>query len=201
MNEQPENTNGAFLEVTARKVETMDKKIAALEEKSKHISPDTEVIQKLIGTVEELRRDIKDSRFPEEKIQNLSSRLDAHINIINRSLSTKVLHHHHVPKITWITAGLFIALCVTGSGWYMTNIKLNSYIANDTKYRQLRLDTSQLHLQVYLDRVDSLYNVNPDMRRHVLQVEEEYRLNFERLQRAERLRNEAKDLERKARKR
>jgi glucosamine 6-phosphate synthetase-like amidotransferase/phosphosugar isomerase protein len=200
MNEQTENINAAFLEVTTKKVETMDKKITALEEKSKSISNNTETIQKLIGTMEELQNDVKSSRFPEEKIQNLETKLDANINVINRSLSTKVLHHHHIPKIIWIACGLFIVLALVCSAWYNTANKLDSYIANDTKYRQLKLDTAHTYMQAYLDQIDSLYNVDPDMRKNVLATEEEYRLNFDRLQRADRLREEAKDLEWKAKK-
>ncbi|MDQ2720624.1 MAG: hypothetical protein M3Z26_12810 [Bacteroidota bacterium] len=200
MNGQTENTNAAFLEVTTRKVETIDKKLAALEEKSKNISQNTEAIQKMIDIMKELQNDVKNSRFPEDKIQNLQARLDANINIIQRSLATKVLHHHHVPKIIWIAVGLFIVLALVCSGWNNTANKLESYIANDTKYRQLRLDTAHIYMQVYLDQIDSLYNINPDMREHILATEEEYRLNADRLQRAERLREEAKELERKARK-
>lgn len=69
-------------------------------------------------------------------------------------------------------------------------------MANDTKYRQLRLDTAQKSLQIYLDQVDSLYIARPDMRKIVLEKEEEYQTNFERLQKAEQLKAEAKELER-----
>ncbi len=69
----------------------------------------------------------------------------------------------------------------------MTESKLDRYIANDTKYRQLRLDTSIRSLQHYLDRIDSMYDARPDMRRDVLETEERNRENFKRLEKAEQL--------------
>ena len=81
---------------------------------------------------------------------------------------------------------------------YITAGKLNNFIANDTKYRQLRLDTAHKNLQLYLDHLDSLYKIQPDMREKVLETEEEYRRNFERLQKAERLKTEAENLEKAA---
>ncbi len=77
----------------------------------------------------------------------------------------------------------------------MTSKRLAGYKANDTKYRMLRLDTVHYRLQFFLDRADSLYRVDPDLRKSVLETEEQRRINFERLQRAERLKEEAKKLE------
>jgi hypothetical protein len=110
----------------------------------------------------------------------------------------KVIHHHHIPKLIWISVGLFVALCLVCSGWYVTGTKLDGFVASDTKYRQLRLDTAHKSLQLYLDQLDSVYKTHPDFRERVLETEEEYRLNFERLQKAERLKTEAKSLEKAA---
>ncbi|MCW3090485.1 MAG: hypothetical protein JWP81_1554 [Ferruginibacter sp.] len=195
MNEQTNNTQAAFMEVTMRKVETQDKKIAAIEEIVKHISGNTELIQKLLTTVEELHSDVKSNSLQPETIQNLSVQLELATTLLKQPILNKVLHHHHIPKLTWISAGLFVAFALVCSGWYLTNSRLNNFISNDTKYRWLRLDTSQRSLQIYLYRVDSLYNILPDMRKNVIETEEEYRLNFERLQKAGRLKAEAKELE------
>ena len=195
MNEQTNNMQAAFMEVTTRKVETQDKKIAAIEEKVKDIPGNTELIQKLITTVEGLHSDVKINSLQQETTQNLSDQLELVTTLLKHPVSNKVMHHHHIPKLIWISVGLFIAFSIVCSGWYVTGSKLNSFITNDTKYRWIRLDTSQRSLQVYLDRVDSLYNKLPDMRKNVVETEEEYRLNFERLQKAERLKAEAKDLE------
>jgi hypothetical protein len=71
-------------------------------------------------------------------------------------------------------------------------------MGNDTKYRWLRLDTVHKDLQLYLDTIDSLYNADPEMRKKVLETEEKYRINSERLERARRLKEEARELEKAA---
>lgn len=133
-----------------------------------------------------------------EKLVHFSNRLELAANTLKQPAINKVIHHHYIPKLIWISVGLFIALCLVCSGWYVTSTKLNSFIASDTKYRLLRLDTVHKSLQLYLDHLDSLYKIQPDMREKVLETEEEYRLNFERLQKAERLKTEAKNLEKAA---
>ncbi len=200
MNEQTNNTSAAFMEVTSRKVKVQDKKIAAIEEKIKGIPDNTQLLHNLLSSVEDLHSDIKGASLLPEKMEYFSTSLKSATDLLLNPVPNKVLHHHHIPKLIWITAGLFIALCLVCSGWYVTSRKQNGFIANDTKYRQMRLDTSQRNLQLYLDQLDSLYNTVPDMRKKVLETEEEYRLNFERLQKAERLKIEAESLENAARK-
>ncbi len=158
MNEEEINTNAAFREVVLKKVESQDKRTAALEEKVNNIPDNTEQMQMLISTVEGLRNDLQNSRFPIEKVQDFAARLDLNTSLIKPPVKKEIVHHHHVPKIILISAGLFIALALVSSGWYMTESKLDGYIANDTKYRQLRLDTSIRSLQHYLDRIDSMYD-------------------------------------------
>jgi threonyl-tRNA synthetase len=195
MMEEVNKTGAAFMEVTSRKIDLADKKIASLEEKIKNIPDNTVLIQELVSTVETLKDEFKNNQFPVEKVQDLSAKLDKSISLLKQPVKKEILHHHHVPKIILISSVLFIALALVCSGWYLTAGKLDSYIANDTKYRQLRLDTSLKSLQHYLDLVDSLYDARPDMRKIVLETEEKNRENFERLEKAARLKVEAKDLE------
>ncbi len=126
--------------------------------------------------------------------------MDTSISVYKELVKNKIVHHHHVPKVIWITAGLFVAFALVCAGWYSTSNKLDGYIANDTKYRQLRLDTANRSLQSYLDLTDSLYNLDPDVRNIVIKAEERNRKNFERLQKAEHLKAEAKELEKEVRK-
>lgn len=195
MNEQTNNTHAAFMEVTSKKIEVQDKKIVAIEEKIKSNPDNTEMIHQLIGTIDGLRKDVKASRFPEDKLDDFLTRLDASTRILTQPVQNKVLHQHHVPKLIWITASLFIVLALVCAGWFNTSSKLEGYIANDTKYRQLRLDTGYIKLQLYLDKTDSLYNVFPDIRKSVIEMEDQNRRNFDRLQKAERLKEEANRLE------
>jgi hypothetical protein len=198
MNEQPNNTNSAFMEVTSRKLDRQDKKISELQEVVTKMTDGSDQIQRLISTVETLKSEIRTSAFPAEKMQAVARQLDSVIYLSKQQ--NKVIHHHHVPKMIWIAAGLFISLTLVSSGWYMTADKLTNFVTNDTKYRHIRLDTAQRAIQDYLDREDRLFTTQPDMRKKVLEIEQEYRANFERLQRAERLKAEAKDLEKEAKK-
>ncbi len=198
MNEQDNNTSAAFMEVTSRKVEGQDKKIAAIEEKMKDIPVNNELFRKLLDSVEILRSDLGSVSLLPGKISHFSNRLDLAMDLLKQPATNKVIHHHHIPKLIWISLGLFIVLCLVCSGWYVTSTKLDGFVASDTKYRQLRLDTTHKSLQLYLDQLDNLYKTQPDLRKKVLETEEEYRLNLERLQKAERLKTEAKNLEKAA---
>jgi hypothetical protein len=157
---------------------------------------DMQVIRK---EFQEVMSDIKGITFPEKAINDLSEKIKANSLLLKNPAETKVLHHHHVPKIILIATVLFIAFSLALAILYVTNNKLNAYIENDTKYRHLRLDTGNPLIQINLDKEDSLYNTTPDLRKMVLQTEEDYLQNFERLQKADRLKAEAKDLEREAR--
>ena len=198
MNDQNNNTSAAFMEVTTRKVEGQDKKIAAIEEKIKDIPASTELLHKVLSSVDELHWDIKEASLRADKLIQFSNWLELATDLLKQPPVNKVVHHHHIPKLIWIAIGLFIALCLICSGWWVTSTKLDGFVASDTKYRHLRLDTAHKSLQLYLDYLDSLYKMHPDFREKVLETEEEYRLNFERLQKAERLKTEAKSLEKAA---
>lgn len=85
-------------------------------------------------------------------------------------------------------------------GWYSTNNRLVSYIAIDTKYRYLRLDTANVILEKKLYKVDSLFNEISTMRDIVLAMEEKYQHNFELLRKANRMKAEAENLKTEAKK-
>jgi hypothetical protein len=200
MNEQTNSSSVAFMEVTSRKIDCQDKKIVLLEEKLKSIPDNTAIIQKLILKVEGLGEDFKIGRFQEDKFGDFLAKLDAGIKLLRNPLRNKVLHQHRLSKPLWVSAGLFLALSLACTGWYNSSSKLESFISNDTKYRYIRLDTAKKGLQLYLDRVDSLYETNPNMRKMVIEIEQEYQRNFERLQKAQHLKTEALDLEKEVQK-
>lgn len=195
MNEQVNNSHAAFMEAALKKIETQDKKIADMSQQISSIADNSQDIQHLKTDMKELKVEIKNARFPVREMQEFSKQLTIGIKLLREPVTVKTLHHHYIPKLVWITAGLFLALCLVSAGWYMTGQKLSGYIANDTKYRLLRLDTAHYPLHLSLDRADSLYQVDPDLRKSVLEREEQHRVNFEWLQKAERLKNEAKRLE------
>lgn len=199
MNEEVNNTSAAFMQVTSQKIESQDKRIVAVEEKINNVPDNSAAIQKLTDLVRGLSIDIKNNSLPKQKLTELSATMDNTVEICKQVLKQKVVHHH-VPKVIWTAAGLFISLALVSAGWYSTFSKVNDYIANDTKYRQLRLDSANKGLQTYLDVIDSLYDTRNDMRRIVIRKEEINFRNFEQLRRAYNLKAEAKELENEVRK-
>lgn len=186
----------AFMEVAIKKMESQDKKLADLEEKLLNGSDYTAQLKHLIASVQELKAIFNEEELP-GKIQELSVRLTVTLAILQKPLENKVTHHHHVPKVIWVTAGLFLLFTLVCSGWYMTAEKLDSFIANDTKYRQLKLDTANYRLQQYLYYLDSLYQINPRIREIVTRTEEQNQRNIELLEKARNLDRKAGEMKKK----
>ncbi|OQP58844.1 hypothetical protein A3860_39230 [Niastella vici] len=109
-------------------------------------------------------------------------------------MENKVIHHHHVPKIVWVSAILFVVLCLVCSGWYSTVQKLDQYQTNDLKYRYLKLKANPaLHRILVL--TDSLCQNQLDFDKTVLQGEDSVRNLIQRLVDAKE--REVSDLKRK----
>jgi hypothetical protein len=125
-------------------------------------------MKELKSGMTDLRTAVTSLQFPAEKIQEFSRKLTLAIDLLGQPVENKVQHHHHVPKIIWVAAGLFITLCLTCSGWYMTAAKLDQYRAADTKYRYLYLEGDSNMRQI-LYSVDSLYRSGFAMRDSVIQ--------------------------------
>lgn len=198
MSEQESGADAAFMELSSRKIQEQDKKIAAIENKINEVPSINEMMGDLFTGIEGFRADMQEVLLLPEKLEQFSKQLEDAKSILTQPIETKVIHQHHVPKLIWITGGLFLVICLACAGWYIAASKLDNFIASDTKYRQLRLDTAQRGLQLYLDHLDSSYKIQADMRKKVLETEEQYLVNFERLRKAERLKRDAEDLERAA---
>ena len=199
MEQNTDNTSQFFMEITSNKIAKQEKRFDVLEEKLKELAENKTTLIQIMQSIKLWKEDILQSTLPADTLKIFSARLDINSQLLQQVAKNKVQHHHHIPKLIWITAGLFISLALALSGWYATTQKANQFIANDTRYRYLKLDTSQKYLQNYLYRVDSLYKTMPDMRKYVFEEEERLRVNFEKLQKAEALRVEAKGLERSVR--
>ena len=195
MEQNSDNTKDAFMDVAYKKLEQQDKKMAAWEEQLNDLAGNKLLLRQLITVTELLKEEVIKSQLPIESLQELSKKLSIN-NVLLKLGPQKMQHHHHVPKLIWIAAGLFLGFAVVCSGWYMTHQKLDQFIMNDTKYRFLKLDTGQRSLMMILDRVDKVYDSSIDMRKDVLDKEETNRKNFEKMEKAERLKAEAKNLER-----
>ena len=180
-------------------VENLKTNISAILENQKSISSKNDLeIRSILNEFQDIRNHMMRISFPENAINDLSARISENSLLLKHPRETRIIHQHHLPKIIWIAAGLWVALSLSIAGLYVTNGKLNNYIENDTKYRHLRLDTANKILQINLDREDSLYFSSREFRKIVIQTEENYQHNFERLRKADLLKAEAKDLEQMA---
>lgn len=78
------------------------------------------------------------------------------------------IHHFRWPLAGAVEVSLLLVLAVFGL--YVNHQKLQQYIANDTKYRSLKLIKNK-SLEALLYAHDSTYLANPDMRKQVLEQE------------------------------
>jgi hypothetical protein len=140
---------------------------------------------------------ISKTSFSLDRLQKLSEISERNSQQQKTAQETKVIHHHHISKGILVAIILFILLSLESAGWLNTVYKLDQYSENDTKYRFMRLDTTAKNLQIYLDSTDARYKSDPNMHNMVIELEDQYQKNMERLEKAEHLKQEAKNLENK----
>jgi hypothetical protein len=180
-------------------VDSHTKKIDKIEETVKHISNHSADIQQVKKDLTQLETVVQTINLPIKEMQELSFRLKEAVSLFNQPVTNKVLHHHHVPKIVLIAAGLFLIVCFLSSGWYMTADKLNLYKANDIKYRYLRSCGTKA-VQQLLNFADSLYIVTPKLREAVLQREQKIQDSIETIFRANDMEQQATELRKRVKK-
>jgi hypothetical protein len=181
-------------------IENLNQKIDSLVSNKKELQNEREDFSKEMKLgFARISEFISKSSFSGEKIQKLSEGLERNSHQQKTSVETNVIHHHHISKGIWVAVVLFVFISLESAGWLNTENKLDQYTENDTKYRFMRLDTTAKNLQIYLDSSDTRYKSDPEMRVLVIKMEDQYRQNMERLEKAEQLKQEAKDLENKVR--
>jgi hypothetical protein len=191
--------NEILLDAIIDKVDVHDKKIEELEEKIEQTPDYREAFERIETSVQELRTDLQKISFPEKELREFSGRLIVGISLLKQPVEQKVLHHHHFHKVIWVSVGLFLVLCLVLTGWYNKDQKLQLYIANDTKYRYMKLQADGGLLK-WMKVVDSLFLVDRKMRDGVIAREEQNQRDFEMMQRAKQMEDEVRDLKRKANK-
>ncbi len=176
-------------------MQSMD--IDAIRGKIENLPENLNVLKDLHTQLSSVENTIQKISFPEKEVKQLSFDLNRATSILQQPLKSEVAHYHHVPKLSWITAGLFLILCIVCSGWYTTQSELENYIAGDTKYRYLKLDNDKT-LQRLLFITDSLYHLNPKMRDDVIRIEEDNKQTMELQQQADEKQKEVDALRVKA---
>lgn len=166
------NTNEILLETMIQKLETLAEKIEILKQgmdSKAAVAADSTQIKK---SFDEIKALLKNGSSPAKEIQMLLQKVMTNTASLKQSKENKTVHHHHLSKPVWICAGLCIMLVSASVGWYTAYQKLDTYIANDTKYRSVKL-IENAGLQWLLHKTDSLYRTNKSMRDSVIVQEEE----------------------------
>jgi hypothetical protein len=175
------------------KLDTQDRRINELAEKLEHFSRQEQVLNLVDSKVDAVKSLVEKISFPEEDMRELSGNIVTSVALLKQPMQQKIIHHHHAAKIIWVTAALFLVVCLVSSGWFITANNLNAYKANDTKYRYLKLQANQ-SLSSILSTTDSLYEKDGKMREAILAKEEQNERDFKMLQRAMQMEKEAKEL-------
>lgn len=178
MGEEKQAPNPVLVDTIIAKVQKQDQRIQGQDEKLTQLENTVKVIPEHSSSIAEIKRDTQDimsigreQKTMMERLQKFFTALEITTHLLRHPTPAKVEHHHHFPKITWSTAGLFLALCLVSSGWYMTARNAEQYQANDIKYRELKLEADSAFLQ-YLYKLDSLYLANPEkMEKYVKEQE------------------------------
>lgn len=130
-------------------------------------------------------------------IKEVSGKMEHYTQILEHPVEKKEHHVHHFRWPLGVAVGVFLLLVLSISALYVNHQKLNQYIANDTKYRSLKLMKDE-DLQHYLSLSDSLYKTNPNMRKEVQQLEAERKRKLELLLQAQEKQQEAEELKKEA---
>ena len=186
MNDEKHAPSEIMLDAVVEKVENQQQKIRDQEEKLALVEKKVNAIPDHSQEIGEMKASFRDLLAVRKGQNALMVKLEVFFftlkiatDLLRHPVERKVQHHHHIPKIIWIAAGLFLALCLVCTAWYMTARDSGQYQANDIKYRKLKLDADSAFHQ-YLVRLDSIYLSDPDkMRKNVIEQE---RLKQKRLE-------------------
>jgi len=186
MNDEKQAPSEIMLDAVVEKVENQQQKIRDQEEKLALVEKKVNAIPDHSQDIGEMKASFRDLLAVRKGQNALMAKLEVFFftlkiatDLLRHPVERKVQHHHHFQKIIWIAAGLFLALCLVCTAWYMTARDSGQYQANDIKYRKLKLDADSAFHQ-YLVRLDSIYLSDPDkMRKNVIEQE---RLKQKRLE-------------------
>jgi len=155
------------------------KKLSKLEGEFKALADHSKEWRDIKMSIQELMTISKGHNDIMQKLGRFSVHLDLVISLLRHPTESKVQHHHHFPKIAWITAGLFLAFCLVCAGWYMTAHDADQYRANDIKYRELKLEEDSA-FQNRLWQLDSIYQADAEkLERAVKEMESLRRKSLE----------------------
>lgn len=193
-----------FKESVIEKIGQIEKEVVALSNNAVKEGEIEEQQKSLLMTLKELKsglsqlnnnaRTILDASA---RMSDLSGKLDRCTRALENPVEKKEHHIHHFRWPLAVAVGIFLLLVLAISGLYINHQRLQQYIANDTKYRSLKLIRNK-DLEALLYSEDSTYLTDPGMRRRVLERQTERERKLELLREARKKQQEAEELKRKA---
>ena len=181
MDQDEQKQNDIFKDSVAKAVEkqqerTQDhhKRIGIVEQEIQNLSRLPKDISEIKDSLNLIKRHSVSAFLPNEKSEKLSENLSVAIPLIGKLIENKIQHHHHVPKLFWAAAALFLLLSLVCAGWYVTASREDQHLAGDIKYRELKLLADTTFLRS-LWKLDSVYSANPDSVRDNVEVQENLR--------------------------
>lgn len=162
------DSNAAFMEMATKKLEAQSKRIDDLEVTIKETSQDNTLSQEIKNTLSSIQSEIARINFPHNQMKDLTRSL----YLLRTPVKNEIAHHHHVTKGFWIIAGLLIIISALSGFLFSAISKLDQFRAADIKYRFAKLQ-SYPDMEIYLFRVDSLYQSNYAMKDSVERWENE----------------------------
>jgi hypothetical protein len=178
------------------KMDVQERKLEELSERVRNIQDNTEILNIIKESAIVIREQLPKIYSLQVEVDDLTTMLKKAIDVLEHPHKNEVVHHHYASKVLWITAILFIIVCVLTTALYTSNKKLNLYKENDTKYRYLKLQADK-NLYKKLEVTDSMYVANSEMGEIVIAWEEQNRRDFEMMQRALRMEREPDELKKK----
>ena len=96
-----------------------------------------------------------------EKINNLSERINALRVKPGNPIQNQVKHVHHFHKQVWLSVSLFLISLSLAYGWINCSYEKKSFEANDLEYRFWKANGNTNLLKIVFF-TDSLYNLDKD---------------------------------------
>ncbi len=127
--------NEILFQTMIDKVDAHERKIEEIQEKVEQLPNYIEVLNLIKSRADETLSHVQKIFFPEKEMCELSANLVTGVALLKQPVKQEI-----IIKTIWITAGLFLIVCLIASALYLTADKLNMYKANDTKYRYLKLE-------------------------------------------------------------
>ena len=146
-----------------------DRMIREIDGKISEMSSQKVNVNQLAELVKQLREKMSAIKWPAEKINELSLRLEINNNLLSNPVKTKQTVVHTAGKLIWVIALLSITVISLIIGIVETAGKLERYKTNDMLWRYLKVSSNSNDLK-YLQTIERLYPIRHENMK--VQVEE-----------------------------